>query len=68
VRNFLYVIIEDLKHQSEKIHALEKTINIINKFDSIATNLFKDENVKEALLKAILKQGTGKGLIEAGNH
>jgi hypothetical protein len=55
---------EDLKFQETKILDLEKSISEIKKADSIAINLFKDKNVKEALLKAMLKQGTGKDLME----
>ena len=33
-------------------------------FDDIATQLFSDENVKKALLEAILKKDLGKKLME----
>ncbi len=55
---------ENLKDQSNKIIKLEKSIRQIKKVDSVAISLFKDKNVKEALLKAMLKQGTGKELLE----
>ena len=57
---------KDLNYQLEKIHALEKSINKIQKFDALAVNLFKDKVVQEALLKAMIKKGYGKELWQLG--
>ncbi len=36
-------------------------------FDDIASSLMMEENVQEALLKAMMKKGLGKNLMELWN-
>ncbi len=59
---------QGLEKQEMKIIKLEKSINSLRKFDSIASNLLTDKAVQEALLKTMMKKGLGKDLMEAWNQ
>jgi hypothetical protein len=59
---------EDLERQQMKILKLERAINNIKKFDSLATDLFMNKNVQETVIKAMLKRGLGKKLMELLNN
>jgi ABC-type transport system involved in cytochrome bd biosynthesis fused ATPase/permease subunit len=55
---------QSLERQERKIMELEKAIDSLRQFDSIASNLLTDEAVQKVLLKAILKKGLGKELMD----
>ena len=59
---------QGIEKQEMKIIKLEKSINSLMKFDSIASNLLTDKAVQEALLKTMMKKGLGKDLMEAWNQ
>ena len=76
--NKVYAMKEITKEENEEIKCLkennkrldtrlqehEKILRQIQKFDSVAVNLFKDKFVQEAMIKAMLEKGIGKELVE----
>jgi integrase len=59
---------KDIEQHSMKIIELEEKIEDMQKFGTIANNLFEDKNLQKALLQSMVQNGFGKQLIElAGN-
>jgi hypothetical protein len=58
---------QSLERQERKIMELEKAIDGLRQFDSIASNLLTDEAVQKVLLRALLRKRLGKKLMELCN-
>lgn len=59
---------KDIEQHSMKIIELEEKIEDMQKFGTIANNLFEDKNLQKALLQSMVQNGFGKQLMElAGN-
>lgn len=54
----------DLREQERRIAELEKSINNLREFDSIASDLLTDQAVQKVLLRALLRKRLGKKLME----